>query len=174
MADFIRKRNRLPAPAYVGPRWYFVTLCTGERRPYFLDGRLVGDLLKTLQDGSSFHHFGVYAYCFMPDHLHLELAGLSEHTTLPALIRDFKGRSVAQAPKMGIRRLWQKSYYDHILREEDSENAVAWYIFNNPVRKGLVNEPRQWPFSGSWMFDWVKAVAPPEEFRPPWKMPAAG
>jgi putative transposase len=174
MADFIRKRNRLPMPAYVGHRWDFITLCTGRRDAHFREGVLVGGLLKVLQGASSFHRFGVYAYCFMPDHLHLELAGLSEHATLPALIRDFKGRSVAQARKMGIRRLWQKSYYDHILRDGDSENAVAWYIFNNPVKKALVKEARQWPFSGSWMFDWEKAVAPPEEFRPPWKMPVAG
>lgn len=169
MPEFIRKRNRLPAPAYMGHRWYFVTLCTGQRHPHFLDGHLVGGLLKTLQDACSLHHFELHAYCFMPDHLHMELAGLSEHAELPALIRNFKGRSATEAREMRIRGLWQKGYYDHILRDRESEQAVAWYIFNNPVRKCLVRDAREWPFSGSGVFDWKKAVTPAEEFLPAWK-----
>ncbi len=50
---------------------------------------------------------------------------------------------------------------------------MAWYIFNNPVRKGLVKDMREWPYSGLWMFDWKKAVAALEEFVPPWKPPLA-
>ncbi len=75
---------------------------------------------------------------------------------------------------MGIRGLWQKGLYDHVLRPGEDDNAVAWYIFNNPVRKNLVSDPRAWPHSGSWMCDWRKAVAPPEKFVPPWKRAVAG
>lgn len=105
----------------------------------------------------------------MPDHVHLELAGLSPESDLIALVRDFKGAATAKARQEGWRSLWQKGFYDHILREGDRENAVAWYIFNNPVRKGLVEDLRDWPYSGSWMFDWKKLLAPPDEFIPPWK-----
>lgn len=169
MVDFRRKRNRLEAPAYVGRRWYFVTICTAGRRTIFQDPELVGRLLGELEKTCARHLFLVYAYCFMPDHLHVELVATDDQSNLPMMLRDFKGHAAAQARLMGVRGLWQKGYYDHVLRPGANENAVAWYIFKNPVRKNLVSDPRAWPHSGSWMFDWRKAVAPPEEFVPPWK-----
>ena len=105
----------------------------------------------------------------MPDHAHLELVGVSGTSDLIVLLHDVKGVATAQARDIGIRNLWEKSFHDHILRSDDNHDAVAWYIFNNPVRKGLVKDPRDWPYSGSWMLDWKKAVAPIHEYVPPWK-----
>jgi REP element-mobilizing transposase RayT len=105
----------------------------------------------------------------MPNHVHLELVGLSDNSDAILLLHDFKGNATSQARTLGIRNLWEKGFYDHILRDDDDHNVVAWYIFNNPVRKGLVKDPRDWPYSGSWMFDWKQAVAPIEQYNPPWK-----
>ncbi len=149
--------------------WYFVTVCTRERRPHFHDGDLVDRLLRILRNASSSQGFDVYAYCFMPDHLHLELAGFSRWCELSVLMREFKGKAARQVRETGLRGLWQKGYYDHVLREGEDEKAVAWYILNNPVRKGLVKDARQWPYCGSWVFDWKRALDPPGKFVPPWK-----
>jgi len=170
MPEFRRKRTRLPRASYQGRRWYFVTVCTTDRRPLFRDPRLVSLLLEVLREECSRHSFDVYAYCFMPDHVHLELVGLTAQANLIQLLRAFKGVSRTRAREFGLKNLWQKGFYDHVLREAERVNAVAWYIFNNPVRKAVVADMRQWPHSGSWMFDWRKALAPPEEFVPPWKM----
>ncbi len=170
MPYFHRKCNRLARRAYQGQQWYFITICTHERRNLFCEAGLVNLLLQVLREKCSSRSFGVYAYCFMPDHLHLQLAGLSKESDLIALIRDFKGGSSARARRLGLSNVWQKSFYDHVMRPGEQENTVAWYIFNNPVRKAFVNDPREWPHSGSWMFDWKKAVAPLEEFVPPWKI----
>jgi putative transposase len=166
---FIRKRNRLPRSRYVGQNWYFITACTEEHRPLLSRGQLVEMLLDILQVKCCSCSFNVYAYCFMPDHLHLELVGLSDASDMIELLRDFKGVATAQARDIGIRNLWEKSSHDHILRDDDNHDAVAWYIFNNPVRKGFVKDPRDWRYSGSWMFNWKKAVAPIKEYIPPWK-----
>ena len=166
---FLRKPNRLPQSCYVGRQWYFITACTGLGRAHFSSGQLVGLLLDLFRAQCSSCSFNVYAYCFMPDHLHLELVGLSGNSDAISLLHDFKGNATSQARTLGIRNLWEKSFYDHILRDDDNHNAVAWYIFNNPVRKRLVKGPRDWPYSGSWMFDWKKAVAPIELYNPPWK-----
>jgi putative transposase len=50
------------------------------------------------------------------------------------------------------KRLWQKSYYDHILRKQESVAKVVRYILENPVRKGLPTHPEEYPFSGSLEF----------------------
>ncbi len=166
---FIRKRNRLPRSCYRGQQWYFITACAGAGRPAFSSGQLVRVLLDLLREQCSICSFDVYAYCFMPDHLHLELVGLSGSSDAIMLLHDFKGIATSQARALDVRNLWEKGFHDHILRDDDDHNAVAWYIFNNPVRKGLVKDPRDWPYSGSWMFDWKKALAPIEQYNPPWK-----
>lgn len=179
---FRRKRNRLPPDAYIGQRWYFVTLNAEDRQQILAGERVVTLLLGTLRAACAEHFFDIYAYCFMPDHIHVEAVGLAAQSSLPEFIRAWKGTSTV--PLRELDASWrgkpaataslQKGYWDQILRPGDNPDAVAWYIFNNPVRKGLVRDPRQWPYSGSWMFDWKKAVAPPEEFVPPWKRSRRG
>ena len=110
----------------------------------------------------------------MPDHVHLELVGLSDNSDLIAMLRDFNGKSAAQARGQGFRNLWQKGFYDHILRSGKEPDAVAWYILNNPVRGGLAKEMVEWPYSGSRMFDWKKLTVPVQGFIPPWKKSLAG
>jgi len=48
------------------------------------------------------------------------------------------------AKKLGIQ--WQRDFFDHRLRWEESYTEKAHYIRQNPVRKDLVKEPAQWPF----------------------------
>jgi len=174
MGVFRRKRNRLPRGAYVGQHWYFVTLNAADHRPIFDHERTVNPLLETLRAACAKHHFDIYAYCFMPDHIHLESVGMAAQSDLSEFMRAWKGTSAAPLRKAGLHDPFQKGFYDHILRPGDNQDSVAWYIFNDPVRKGLVKDPRDWAHSGSWMFDWKIAMAPPEEFVPPWKRKMAG
>ncbi|HET9176948.1 MAG TPA: transposase [Terriglobia bacterium] len=167
--SFIRKRNRLPRSYYLGRQWYFITVCSAGGRSAFSGGGLVELLLDLLRRQCHASSFDLHAYCFMPDHVHLELAGQSDDSDLIQLLHDFKGVATALARRLGVRKLWERGFYDHILRENDDHNAVAWYIFNNPGRKGLTQDARDWPHSGSWMFDWKKAMAPIKPYLPPWK-----
>ena len=174
MSSFHRKRNRLPQNSYLGRQIYFVTICSEHRRSVFTHSGLVALLLDVLQTKCSVHSFNVYAFCFMPDHIHLVLLGVSDHSDLIALLRDFKGTSAARARVQGFVVLWQKGFYDHVLRSGEALDAVAWYIFNNPVRAGLTKEMGEWPYSGSGLIDWKKLTAPMREFLPPWKKAVAG
>ena len=140
----------------------------------FANEGIVSLLLETLRAACAEHSFNIYAYCFMPDHIHLEPVGLASQSDLSEFMRAWKGTSTVPLRKAGFDDPMQRGFYDHILRPDDNQDSVAWYIFNNPVRKGLVKDPRDWPYSGSWMFDWKKAVAPPEEFVPPWKKKDGG
>ena len=140
----------------------------------FANQGIVSLLLETLRAACAEHSFNIYAYCFMPDHIHLEPVGLASQSDLSEFMRAWKGTSTVPLRKAGFDDPMQRGFYDHILRPDDNQDSVAWYIFNNPVRKGLVKDPRDWPYSGSWMFDWKKAVAPPEEFVPPWKKKDGG
>jgi putative transposase len=153
-AAFLRKRNRLGPDAYVGPQAYFVTLGTFRRAKSFIDSTLVVLLVDLLRESCSVASFEVYAYCFMPDHLHLVLLGINESSALSPLVRTFKGKASAAARSIGVRELWQKGFFDHMLRNGESIDAAANYVFMNPVRAGLVRQAHEWRTSGSFVFDW--------------------
>ncbi|MCF8077663.1 MAG: transposase [Desulfobacterales bacterium] len=75
------------------------------------------------------------AWCIMPDHL------LVECKHLVGFVRTFKGRATAAARAVDPgRRLWQRSFYDHLLRKEEDVRTVAQYIWENPVRAGIVDK----------------------------------
>jgi putative transposase len=76
----------------------------------------------------------------MPDHLHL-LIGIDGSTPLSDLIRDFKRIT---ARRTAVR--WQRNYFDHRVRKDESLAEKADYILNNPVRAGFVTCAQEWPF----------------------------
>jgi putative transposase len=51
------------------------------------------------------------------------------------------------------RRLWQRSFWDRVLRSENDVRLAMRYTLNNPVRAGFVERPLDYPFSGSSVYD---------------------
>jgi REP-associated tyrosine transposase len=152
--SFRRKPNRLPMEVYHGPRVYSLTLACQHRRRWFLDARLVAECVEALRVAAQVHNARVYAYCFMPDHLHLLVHG-GARTFLPDLMHDFKQVTGYAFGKATGRDLWQDGYYDHIVRSEEGVLRVARYIAANPVRAGLVADAAAYPYTGS--LDWERA-----------------
>lgn len=88
------------------------------------------------------------AYVLMPDHLHLLAAGISDDADQRLAIEFLRQHL---APALAPVR-WQNQAHDHVLREEeraaDALPAVVYYIFENPVRAGLVERWQDYPFAG--------------------------
>jgi putative transposase len=77
----------------------------------------------------------------MPDHLHL-LVGISADASLSKLIRDCK-RIAARKVKIE----WQRNFFDHRLRRDESESEKFEYIRQNPLRAGLIRKIDEWPYA---------------------------
>lgn len=137
---------------YKRPFAYFLTICTYKKKDYFKNNDIVKFVLDHLLEITQANNYKVYSYCFMPNHLHLLLTGESE-SSLKDFMQLFKQKTEFYFRKRFGDRLWHLSYYDHILRKEESLKDVALYIFNNPVRKGLVNDFREYSHLGSSVFD---------------------
>lgn len=167
---FRRKNIRLPRFHYSGQQWYFLTACTQGRTPYLNNAGLVSRHLALLTEQAQREASTVIAYCFMPDHLHLLVGGLMDDSNCLGLMRTFKQRSGFAFQRSSGTRLWQHKFYDHILRPKDRWEPVAYYIWMNPVRKGLCACPQDWPFSGSQTMDWKRLLKSPDpQWTPPWK-----
>lgn len=85
------------------------------------------------------------AFVLMPDHLHRQFQ-LLENTTLAIAIRTFKDRTATTCRKYGIHKLWQKGYYDHLIRDENDLINQARYIVANPLRAKLVTTVANYPY----------------------------
>ena len=153
MERFIpRKKIRLPADLYQGQRAYSITICTSNSLEHFKNPDIVKFAAGIMKDVLTECGIAIYAYCFMPDHLHI-LLGSDERSDVVQCIRKFKQLTGYHVKRQFGFTLWQKSFYDHILRKEENIREVARYILENPVRKGLVDDFREYPFLGSTVID---------------------
>ena len=94
----------------------------------------------------------------MPDHLHLILIG-GENSNLITCLKIFKQITGYYFRQNYKKALWQKSFYERVIRKQESLKDTAYYVFNNPVRKGMVKDFRKYPFLGSFLID-VRELVP--------------
>ncbi len=87
--------------------------------------------------------------------MHLLVHGEPE-SEMVLFVKDFKQRTAYAYRRTHASVLWQKSYYDHVLRTEEDVRKVARYIVANPVRAGLVRTASDYPYCGS--FVWGRAI----------------
>lgn len=94
-----------------------------------------------------------HVFLFMPDHCHMLIEGITEESDLWQCMVDFKQKSGYWLCKDDSSKKWQKDFYDHILRRDDDLNKQVRYILGNPLRKGLVEDWREYPYKGSTLYD---------------------
>ncbi|MDQ6892842.1 MAG: transposase [Acidobacteriota bacterium] len=149
-----RRSIRLPAPVYADAgRAFSVTVGTSPRRSVFRDvefGRICIDELASIRKE---RRIPVYAYCLMPDHVHL-LIGVEATAPLSAVIGSWKSRCAhAWRERNRAESFWQRGFYDSAIRTHEDLRRAALYILENPVRAGLVDDFRNYPLVGSMEFD---------------------
>ncbi len=169
--DFRRKNIRLASQHYLGRRLYFLTLCFSNRRRVGADSKTAFWLIEKLRAESAKCGFLVHAYCVMPDHIHILAQGNSVESDLMRFVEFFKMGTAFRFEARTGKRLWQFKYYDHIVRTDEAANRIAWYIWTNPVRKGICRAPRDYPFLGSMTAAGTAMLRKDaaEKWTPPWK-----
>lgn len=149
-----RRPIRLPDAIYREDGQIFsVTIATAGRKPLFLDIEFGKKCVRVLEELHEMRGNPVYAYCLMPDHVHL-LLGSTQSSSVVAFVGAWKSLCFHVSRKMGeANPLWQRSFFDHALRRNEDEIRTARYILANPVRAGLVERANDYSLSGSLEFD---------------------
>ena len=147
-----RKPLRLPGYDYSQNGAYFVTICTEGRRPIFrtpvgadsISARMVDPIWR--QTRASYPGVNCPIHVIMPNHFHgivtVERADMESAPTVSQVIQTFKRHTTIAYTKLvkeGLappyeRRVWQRSFYDHIIRSEAEYQEIWQYIHDNPVR----------------------------------------
>ena len=152
---FERKSNRLQNFDYSSQNYYFVTVCTQNRSEYFGEilnydiilsdvGKIVEKFWREIP--SHYTHVEIDEFVVMPNHLHGIIvikttdeadmaAGGHRYTNLSTIVGSFKNITSKLIHKSGcLEFAWQKSFYDHVIRKDESLDEIRSYIRNNPLK----------------------------------------
>jgi putative transposase len=144
----------------------FLTFSCYDRLALFQNDAIKLVFVDQLAHAQSVHRFVVYAWVVMPEHAHLLIRPDLPRSPVHLLLRTIK-TSVAKRvlnrwreldakvlPRLvdsrGQTRFWQRGGgYDRNIFSRDELVEKGRYIHENPVRRGLVTEPNQWPWSSA-------------------------
>ena len=113
---------------YRGPRRYFLTFCTHDRRPLFTTAERVALVESHFLRTSGESGFADIAHCFMPDHLHAAVEGRTETADAREFIKRMKQYTGYYYKQTFGQRLWQRYGYEHVIRDEETTATVVRYV----------------------------------------------
>ena len=144
-----RKLIRLAPDAYYKPgTWYFLTLCCRKKLPLFGSDPRRNLVVQALEATTAVHCIEVAAYTVLSNHLHLICSAGDKG--LISFVRSFKLRVTTLFRKrLKQPSPWQRSFFDHKIRHDESLRQKCNYVWANPVRAGLARVPEEYRWSGS-------------------------
>ncbi len=151
-----RKRIRLIDYDYSEMGYYYVTICTQNKSKILSQivgdgipdvpkinlskiGQIVEETLKYIDKTND--KISIETYCIMPNHIHLivfinnEFADGSCRNPTPtnSVLSKFVSSFKRHTNKKTNQKLWQRSFYEHVIRNEESLIEISEYIYNNPA-----------------------------------------
>src|SRR5205823_8020421 len=99
------------------------------------------------------YRWRVGRYVTMPDHVHLFCAPEPKADSLSVFVGAWKrwsSRRISELPRTASAAtapIWQREFFDHLLRSEESYDQKWNYVRDNPVRAGLVVNASEWSFA---------------------------
>ena len=127
----------------------FITICAVPLQTPFVRASLNQLMLEILISEQTRQSCSVFTYCLMPNHLHFLVKPNADGHSVLDFANQYKGKTTNAGWSSGWRgQLWQRKFYDHVVRSDESLIAIARYILDNPVRKGMVATADEWRWSG--------------------------
>jgi len=143
---------------------HFVTFSCYRRLPYLNDDHSRTVFLNTLEQLRQRHQILIFGYVLMPEHVHI-LMNEPKKTKLENFFRALKTQTSKQL-KGDRPQFWQSRYYDFNVFTHRKFTEKLRYIHRNPVSRGLVVQPEDWPWSS--YRHWLTGEASPVEIESNW------
>lgn len=136
---FKRKNPRLKDYDYTLSGYYFITICTKEKKHYFGEisngimqykdiGKIANEFIKKIDD--IYKSIKLDKYIIMPNHIHMIIIVEETSIQISRVIKQYKGYITKQIKEP----IWQKSYYDHVIRNEKDYLRIWKYIDENILK----------------------------------------
>jgi REP-associated tyrosine transposase len=134
---------------------YYITTCTRNRKAILAHDETARILLEEWQAAHNRHGWAVGRYVIMPDHVHFFCRAEIGAKTLSDFVGNWKSwtsRAINALSKPrsapAATTLWQREFFDHILRSNESYTEKWNYVRENPVRANLVQSADNWLYAG--------------------------
>jgi putative transposase len=152
---------------------YFFTINLLQRKGNDLLVRHIESLREADREVRAGHPFKIHAWVILPEHMHcvMELPkGDADYATRLMLIKMGFSKSLPKTePRSAVRvsrrerGVWQRRYWEHLIRNEADYRAHLDYLHYNPVKHGWVKQVKDWPYStfhrwvrqGVYPLDWA-------------------
>ena len=135
---------------------YFFTVALVERDSQLLVAA-IDTFRRVYAETRTEHGFRTDALVVLPDHLHAVWTMPPEQFDFPLLWNKIKSRFSRRLDQTGPRSaskvakrergIWQRRYWEHLIRDEGDFRRHVEYCWINPVKHGLVRRVRDWPYS---------------------------
>ncbi|NOY71749.1 MAG: transposase [Gammaproteobacteria bacterium] len=143
MAKYIR--------VYQNGGCYFFTVVTWRRIRLFSSSTHVAILRRVIKQVKQQYPFEIDAMVVLPDHLHclwrMPMHDDDYSTRWRLIKRYFSQQIDTPVNPRGEKQVWQRRFWEHLIRDESDWQNHMNYIHYNPVKHGLVDSPVQWPYS---------------------------
>src|SRR5262245_1812168 len=131
-------------------RTFFITSVTAQRRDLFRRATAANLFIETLLSYRNQRKYLLHEFVVMPDHFHALITPADE-ISLERAVQFIKGgfsfRLKSRSP------VWQASFTNHRIRDDDDFEQHQEYIWMNPVRAELVRVPEEYLYSSAnWKF----------------------
>ena len=136
---------------YVPNATIFITAVTNNRTPIFKDSDNIQILFTTFKNVVFLHPYELVAYVVLPDHIHLIIQLIKGQENFSTIMKSIKGNFTVNYKKAhNIQNnlvLWQKRFWDHLIRDENDLKSHLDYIHWNPIKHKYVDAPQKWQYS---------------------------
>jgi len=124
----------------------FITMCVEKRRPLLARAEIVALLSDCWRQAD---HWLVGRWVVMPDHLHLFCAPATA-LAMPVVswVRFWRSQVTRRWPYPEEKPIWQRDFFDRRLRSGESYQQKWLYLWENPIKAGIVSKPEDWPYQG--------------------------
>jgi len=122
---------------------HFLTLSCYRRRPYLSTAAAMELIEDALERVRCRYLFVIAGYVLMPDHVHL----LVSEPKRSILNRAIQALKLSVSVQSAQRPFWEARYYDFNVHNEEKRVEKLRYMHRNPVKRGLVERPEDWPWS---------------------------
>ena len=135
-----RKYPRLKEYDYSKKNFYFITICTDQKKCIFgkpkninIFGQIAEENLLNTQ--KHFRNIRIDKYVIMPNHIHVIFEVVADGNNLINVIGSFKSATTRKIHEIQPNLVvWQKSFHDHVIRNQKSYEEIWKYIDGNPLK----------------------------------------
>ncbi len=152
--DLLERKHLKRIPVWIPDSqrvFYFVTANCIHRRKVFISDLPVRLALESLIKCAAATDWNIWQVCFMPDHVHMVLLPMREREQkLSKVMQRWKSSSKQRLNRNSVEGdVWQREFFDRLLRSDESLTDKWRYVEMNPVRAGLCDVPEQYPYLGT-------------------------